>query len=136
MAELLLDSGLPPDMGSRPPDRRRFPRVKCQLPAEIKPSTSSFPIQGETTDVSVGGCYIATTFPLAVGTSIDFSVWVESTRITCRAVIRTSDPGVGNGLQFLNLDQLSTELLSHYLNSLEIAENELNAPTGAIHPHI
>jgi len=98
--------------------------------------SSSFPIQGETTDVSLGGCYVATTFPLAVGTPVDFSIWVGTTRIACKAVIRTSDPGVGNGLQFVDLDQLSTEVLCRHLNSLEAADNELNAPTGAIHPHI
>ena len=135
MAELRCDPQVLRGATEPLPDRRRHPRHGCQLPVEIRLVTSSFPIQGETTDVSLGGCYIATMFPLPVGTNVDFRIWVGSTRIACKAAIKTSDPGVGNGIEFLDLDELSRSILFQYLNSLQTADSPVNAPTGAIHPH-
>ncbi len=120
--------------GGQPPDRRRYPRFKCRLPVELRPESSSFPIQGETTDVSLGGCYVATVFPLPTGTKVNFRCWVCDRPVACKAVICTSDPGVGNGIKFLDLDELGTVWLAKHLDELHGRDNEVNGPTGAIHP--
>jgi len=101
------------------PERRAHRRVKCALPAEIRPVGAGFPIQGETTDVSMGGCYVATMFPLASGTTIEFRAWVDGACIRCKGVIRTSDPGVGNGVQFLDLDAAAVAVLDAHLTKVE-----------------
>ena len=44
-------------------------------------------------------------------------------------MVCTSDPGVGNGIEFLDLDELSRTVLSHHLDSLQAETNE---PTGVI----
>jgi len=119
--------------GGKPPDRRRYPRFKCRLPVEIRPESSNFPIQGETMDVSLGGCYVATVFPLPVGTRVDFRCWVNDRPVACKAVICTSDPGVGNGIQFIALDDQDSAWLGRHLDELQTRDNEVNAPTGAIH---
>jgi|SRR4051794_22952959 c-di-GMP-binding flagellar brake protein YcgR len=119
------------------PERRHYARLRCALPVDVRPLHSSFPLQAETTDLSLGGCYVATMFPLPIGTEVEFRFWIEETRVGCRAVIRTCDPGVGNGIQFSDLDELSRERLQAYLASLQgREENFLNQPTGAIHPHL
>ena len=133
MAELEFESDYSNGASAKPPDRRRFPRLKCQLPTEIRPVHSSFPIQGETTDVSLCGCYVATMFPLCVGTEVDFRCWVAETPIACKAIVRTSDPGVGNGIEFLDLDELSKTVLSNHLDSMQGNQVEMNEPTGVIH---
>ena len=134
MAELQFDPDISNGAGAKPPDRRRYPRLKCQLPTEIRPAHSSFPMQGETTDVSLGGCYVATMFPMPVGTTIDFRCWVAATPIACKAIVRTADPGVGNGIEFLDLDGLSRTVLARHLDSLQANHAEINEPTGVIHP--
>ena len=131
MAELVhFDSNLS-NVPAAPPDRRRHPRLKCQLPVEIRVDHSSFPMQGETTDVSLCGCYVATNFPLAVGAAIDLRCWVADAPMACKAVVRTSDPGVGNGIEFLDLDEQSKIMLGHYLDALA-SDKEVNEPTGVI----
>jgi hypothetical protein len=120
-----------------PPERRRYPRMRCCVPIELRPVNSNFPLQGETTDLSLGGCYVATTFPLAAGTEIEVRCWIGETRIGCRGRVCTSDPGVGNGIRFCDLDGLSRDSLSNYLSSLESSRcSEANEPTGVIHPHV
>lgn len=131
MAELSFD---PESAGatSKPPERRHYPRLKCRLPMEIRSKACSFPMRGETTDVSLSGCYVSTMLPLPVGTEIEFRCWVAATPITCRAMIRTADPGVGNGIEFLDLDDLSKAILAYHLDRLQSDDIQLNEPTGVI----
>lgn len=122
--------------GTRPPERRRYARVRCCLPAEIRPEGSRFPLQVETTDVSLGGCYVATMFPLLKGTVIDFRCWVSGMPIACKGLIRTTDQGVGNGIEFVDLDELSKATLSAYLDSLASQDEQAQEPIGVIHPRM
>jgi hypothetical protein len=72
-------------------------------------------------------------YPMAKGTAVDFRCWVAGTSIACKAVIRTFDPGVGNGIEFVDLDPLSTTVLSGYLDSITKASVEALDPIGIIH---
>jgi hypothetical protein len=133
MAEFQFNRDVTPPADSTPPDRRNYPRLKCRLPAEIRTPQSRFPLGVETTDVSLGGCYVATMFPLATGTAVDFRCWIGSTPIACKAVVRTSDPNVGNGIQFLDLDELSRAVLTNHLDHLQANDEQVKDPIGVIH---
>lgn len=105
--------------GGSKPERRRSTRYMCALPVEIRQPGASFPSQGQTTDVSLGGCYISTRFNLTVGSEVDLKLWVGDVGIKTKAVVRTSDPGVGNGMQFVHLDAASEDTLHEYFDKLE-----------------
>ena len=130
MAELSLT----PDCANiaQPPDRRHSPRLRCRLPIEIRTSDMKFAIRGETTDISTNGCYVSTWQTIAVGTEIAFRCWVGTKAIDCKAVIRTSDPNVGNGMEFVNLDHESAAVLTDYLDRLQSEETKFNDPSGVI----
>ena len=113
-------------------DRRRYRRVRCTMPAELRPSRAGYPIQGETTDVSLGGCYVASIFPLPVGTAIEFRCWVDTVLICCNAIVRTSDPGVGNGIEFLDLGSHSAEILQEQLTKADATRRETEELSGVI----
>lgn len=132
MAEFQCDPEMSP-AASQPPDRRSHIRYKCHVAAEIRTPQSRFPMTVETTDVSLGGCYVATMFPLAPGTKVDFRCWIGATAIACKAVIRTSDPNVGNGIQFLDLDELSRAVLANHLEHLQAGDAQVSDPIGVIH---
>jgi hypothetical protein len=100
-------------------DRRTSPRYKLQLPIEIRVPEKSFPTQGSTTDLSVNGCYVSSAFPFPVGQTMEVKVWAGDQSVKCNGVVRTMDPGVGNGIQFVNLDAASREVLSKYLETHE-----------------
>jgi len=136
MADAYSNAGVSNGSGTRPPERRRHARVRCNLPAEIRRAESPFTLQAETTDVSLGGCYVATTFPLPKDLTVDFRCWVAGTPIACKAVVRTADPGVGNGIEFLDLDELSRAILSVYLDSLREEGALAQESIIVIRPHI
>jgi len=96
------------------PERRRYVRHRCTLPVEIRTPGASFPTQGQTIDVSLGGCYVNSRFNLAVGTEVDLKLWVDGVALKLKAVVRTSDPGVGHGFQFTNLDEAGGQVLNDY----------------------
>jgi len=120
------------DSGSvQPPERRQAPRIRCRLPIEIRTKESKFAVRGETIDVSLTGCYVGTMQPIAVGTEIEFRCWVAARPVDCKAVVRTCDLGVGNGIEFLELDDLSKSILGYHLHKLA-EDGRLNEETGVI----
>ena len=122
--------------GAEPPDRRQAPRIRCQLPIEIRTKGSRFANRGETTDVSLTGCYVGTMQPMPVGTQIEIRCWVGSRPIECKAVVRTCDPCVGNGIEFSALDDLSKGILGYYLHQLQSKDETVNEPIGVIRTHM
>jgi len=100
-------------------ERRRYPRFKCVIPVEIHLPGVSFPSQGQTTDISLGGCYISSGFNMGVGTEIELKLWVGDVGVKTTAIIRTSDPGVGNGMEFTGLDETGKQTLSDFLDQLD-----------------
>ena len=101
------------------PEKRKHPRYKCAVPVEIRQPGASFPSQGQTTDVCLGGCYISTRFNLTVGSEVELKLWVGGVGVKTKAIVRTSDPGVGNGMQFVQLDAAAEKALTDYFATLD-----------------
>jgi PilZ domain len=98
-------------------DRRKHERFFTSFEIEIKDVENSFPIRGATTDVSLGGCYVATIFPLAVGSQILFTLYVAGENIKGRGSVQTCHPGVGMGIRFVDLSDSEQRLLEKYLHA-------------------
>lgn len=105
-------------------ERRRHARFLAELPIEIREKNTSFPLRGATSDVSVGGCYVATIFPLAVGSHIEFTLHVGDDRIMGSGKVETSHPSVGMGIRFIGLSETSKSRLHEYLSGLEANYSE------------
>lgn len=115
-AYLPLD-GAPPAMDSS--NRRRFHRHKISLPLEMRDERINSPIRINATDVSGNGCYVESMQPLAVGTVLRVDFWMDSEHINISAVVRTCDPGVGNGIEFTGMQPEAKARLQAYLNAID-----------------
>jgi hypothetical protein len=71
------------------------------------------------TDIGGRGCYIETLLPLPLGTVVDLTFWLDSEKIHTSALVRTSDPGVGMGLEFIDLGDRVQKKLQQYLESVD-----------------
>jgi hypothetical protein len=98
-------------------ERREHPRYFASLEIEIKEAGSTFPTKGATTDVSLGGCYVATIFPLAVGSQSQFTMRVAGENIKGRGSVQTCHPGVGMGISFIDLTDQDKIRLDGYFRS-------------------
>jgi hypothetical protein len=100
---------------ARSQERRHMARVKTSLSVEARTDASGTPSWYETSDMSGRGCYLAATHPLRCGLTVHLSFWLDTLKITTEAVVRTSDPGVGMGLEFVNLPSSQKERIQTFL---------------------
>ena len=98
-------------------ERRRCKRYSVCAEIEIRETGRGFPSRGTTTDVSLGGCYVATIFPLPIGATIDFTLWTADGAIKGHGSVQTCHPGVGMGIKFIDLAKEAIQRLGDYLHS-------------------
>jgi hypothetical protein len=102
-----------------PSNRRRWPRHKISFPLELRDERINTPMRINATDVSGNGCYVETILPLPVGTTLRVDFYLENQHIKISAVIRTCDPGVGNGIEFTGMPLEGKQQFQAYLDSVD-----------------
>lgn len=99
-------------------DRRRYPRVTSMNSVEIYVDGQTNPIRARTADLSLGGCFIEMSTPLAVGTVVRLALWVRETKIWIHGKAVSFAPGFGNGIAFVNVGEMEQSELKKFLNGL------------------
>src|ERR1700723_190202 len=99
-------------------NRRRFHRHKISLPLEIRDERSSAPLRINATDVSGNGCYVESMQPVPLGTVLRVDFWIDSEHVKVTAVVRTCDPGVGNGIEFTGMAADVKKRMQEYLEAV------------------
>jgi len=101
-------------------NRRRFARHKVLFPIEITLDDSRRSHQQtHATDIGGRGCYVETLMPLPIGTNVNLMFWIDAEKVRTTGKVRTSDPGVGMGVEFTTLDDHVQERLQHFLQKLD-----------------
>jgi hypothetical protein len=95
-------------------DRREYARMKVSVPVEIQTDAGGRRIRGDTSDLSLGGCYVETIFPFPIGTNLDLQLSIEATVLIAATVV-TCDPQVGNGIRFIRMLPEDREALKAFL---------------------
>ena len=98
-------------------ERRNCPRYPLSVEIEVREMAGQIPSRGHTTDVSLSGCYVATIFPLPIGTVVDLEMWMDDCKIKGCGSVQTCHPGVGMGIRFTNLTRDTMRRLDNYLHS-------------------
>jgi hypothetical protein len=104
-------------------ERRQNTRFKVNIPFELYLEGSETPFRGATADLSLRGCYIETIFPFPKGTVVELKLSLTSTLLVSGTVV-TSDPQVGNGIQFTKMLAEDSAQLSAFLEEKEAQEKE------------
>ena len=116
-----------PHAESKDSTRRRSLRHSISVPVEVRCAGHQYPVQSETTDLSQHGCYVKTLFPVAVGSQIGMRMTLNGVEVLARALVKTADQGLGNGVEFLDFIADGRHQLQEYLNSLAEPEDERNS---------
>lgn len=95
-------------------EKRRHPRFQHSIPAELT-GTQSFPYRGETTDISMCGFYFTSVSALPPGSVVGIKLSLPNGKWMAKGIVRTCDPGVGNGIEFTQMDRSSKEQLQQFL---------------------
>jgi hypothetical protein len=115
-------------------NRRRFTRHKIHYPIEIGFEDSRRThMQTNATDIGGRGCYVETLLPLAMGTRVKLKFWIDSEKVQTGGIVRASDPGVGMGIEFTDLENKIQETLQRHLDKMNegLASAARDAAKGA-----
>jgi hypothetical protein len=102
-----------------PSNRRRWHRHKISLPLEIRDERVNAPTRISATDVSGNGCYVENMLPFPLGTVLRLDFWLDSDHVNITAVVRTCDPGVGNGIEFTGMPPEAKQRMQAYLDTID-----------------
>ena len=100
-------------------ERRLKKRHTFSATAEITELTSGSRLSSRAADLSLQGCYLDSLNPFAVGTRIRVRITWEGSELTCAAVVRDSQPGLGMGVSFANLDDARKAILQGWIAKLD-----------------
>lgn len=102
-----------------PPDRREHLRFQLAVQIELRPDGSNVPIRLQTSDLSMGGCYVEMALTLDVGTKLDIVLWLDQQKVSLRGVVVTRHPQFGNGIEFAGIGPENERLLYCFLDAHE-----------------
>jgi c-di-GMP-binding flagellar brake protein YcgR len=99
--------------------QRQFPRVKVNLPVELRRPVNEAPIRAQTADICLGGCYVEMSFTQDISQEVEVVLWVGENKIRAQGVIVSSHPSVGNGLKFTRMTPEDQARLKEYIDSIQ-----------------
>jgi hypothetical protein len=111
---------LPKSEGDAPivaPGCRRWERHKITLLVTLYDERTSVPIRITASDISGSGCYVETLSPFPIGTALGVQLWIGPEKLMTRALVRTSDPRVGMGIEFVGLKVEDQQRFQAYLHA-------------------
>jgi hypothetical protein len=104
---------------SSPAERRRNLRFPFTAMVEAVENKTGTKVIGRTSDLSLGGCYVDTLSPFAVGAETKIKIQRENETFEAQAKVIYSTIGMGMGLAFISAQQKQVRLFQKWL--LEIS---------------
>jgi PilZ domain-containing protein len=99
-------------------DRRyvlRFPFVSHAELVDLDLGTRA---EGKTSDLSLGGCFVCTTRPLGLKARARMTLTHKGESLEALVVVRIVKPRVGMGLEFLDLADKHSAVLTRWIDQL------------------
>jgi c-di-GMP-binding flagellar brake protein YcgR len=115
-----------PPPSQRENERRKNIRFKVNVPFELYLEGKETPFRGATADLSLRGCYIESIFPFAKGTKVEIKLSLD-TKLSASGKVVTSDPQVGNGIEFIQMLPEDVDQLKAFLDAHEKQAQEKDA---------
>ncbi len=109
-------------------ERRRWPRYSLTAATQVTELSSMARIEGRCTDLSAGGCYVDALNPLPTGSTVQVVVTQGERKFTAQACVAFSQPGMGMGLAFMEMDAAERESLHAWLDELGCGQSHVLAP--------
>jgi PilZ domain len=104
---------------AKPDNRRRFARHKVSFPLELRDERVNTPMRLNATDISGNGCYVETVMPLNIHTTLRVDFWMDQEHVSTSAMVRTKDPGVGMGIEFIGMTDEAKKRFQAFLDGID-----------------
>jgi c-di-GMP-binding flagellar brake protein YcgR len=108
--------GQPGKAGVR--DRRYAIRFPFAADVELIDMESGARIQGVTSDLSLGGCFVCTSKPLPIGTRMRLCLSRKGQTVEALAVVRILKPRIGMGVEFIDVEAEHHDVLKRWIEQV------------------
>src|SRR5208282_6575103 len=112
------DRSTPPARVAGVRDRRYTIRYPFAADAELIDMESGKQINGVTSDISLGGCFVCTSKPFPAHTRARLRLSRKGQILDILVVVRILKPPIGLGIEFFDLDPVNTDILKAWIDSL------------------
>ncbi len=99
-------------------DRRYAIRYPFAADVELIDMESGVRVEGVTSDLSLGGCFVCTSKPLQIGTRMRITLSRKGQALEALAVVRILKPRIGMGIEFIDVDAPYHEVLSRWIDQV------------------
>lgn len=100
-------------------NRRYAIRFPFAADVELIDLESGAQASGVTSDVSLGGCFVCTSKPLALKARARVVLKRKDQSVRALAVVRLVKPRVGMGLEFIDIEIASRDVLDGWIDQLK-----------------
>jgi PilZ domain len=111
-----LTQGRPARAGVR--DRRYAIRFPFAADVDMIDMESGAHVEGVTSDLSLGGCFVCTSKPLAIGTRMRITLSRKGQVVEALAVVRILKPRIGMGIEFIDIETPSQDILARWIQQV------------------
>jgi PilZ domain len=102
-------------------DRRYAIRFPFAGDVELIDLETGQQVEGVTSDISLGGCFVCTSKPLPVNARARLKLVRKSQVVEALVVVRIVKPRIGMGIEFFDLEPAYNEILLSWLEALRQA---------------
>jgi len=96
-------------------ERRERKRHPFSATAEVVDLVSGARLSARAADLNQGGCYLDVLSPLPIGSNVRVRILSGGAELTCTAVVRDSQPGMGMGVAFTDLGDAGKVLIESWI---------------------
>jgi PilZ domain-containing protein len=96
-------------------ERRRSPRYPFFAAAELVEDTSQVRLTTHLSELSMFGCYLDIMNPFPAGSSVRITISDGPASIQCQAKVVYSQPNVGMGVAFANVEEKYVKVLEAWM---------------------
>ena len=97
-------------------ERRRTPRYVFFASAELLELKSEVRVASRVSELSLNGCYLDMMNPFPVETMVLLKIWAEEKVFIAKSKIIYSQPNMGAGVLFLEVEPQYKPILEHWLD--------------------
>ena len=99
-------------------DRRYAIRFPFAADVELVDMESGARIEGVTSDISLGGCFVCTSKPLPIGTRMRIILSRKGQVVEALAAVRVLKPRIGMGIEFIDVEAPYHEVLARWIEQV------------------
>ncbi len=118
---------------SSAPERRMAQRFHFTAAAEVIDLRSKARVTGRSSDLGMGGCYIDTLAPFAVGATVQIRLERDLRELEAKGVVTYTLVSMGMGLSFTDIKPEHQAVLKAWIAELS-GEKETNPEIGSLSP--